>query len=168
MKFKLDTAGRNQQQAIRRALSRGLPLAGLLALAPLNVSGGESTDSSTPGKVPLPAKRVALAGDVLPPLPAPVNTDSKSGNESEEIIKVKIPTEMHTAGIMQPPPKRQLLPSETTIYVVKSGDVLCKIAKRYNTTTKTLFELNHLDCESSTHLGIGQKIIVPIISSEKK
>lgn len=45
-----------------------------------------------------------------------------------------------------------------SIYVVKQGDTLSKIAKENNTSTKNIMELNNLD-ENST-LQIGQRIIL--------
>ena len=44
-------------------------------------------------------------------------------------------------------------------YVVKSGDSLYRIAQQYNTTVKTLIDINNL---SSTSLSIGQILRIPI------
>jgi membrane-bound lytic murein transglycosylase D len=48
--------------------------------------------------------------------------------------------------------------------VVRSGDSLWIIAKRYGTTTKKIQELNNL---STTHLYIGQVLKIPGYKSEK-
>lgn len=49
--------------------------------------------------------------------------------------------------------------SEDNTYVVKSGDTLYSIAKKYKTTVLRIKELNNL---SSDILSIGQKLIIPI------
>ena len=49
-------------------------------------------------------------------------------------------------------------------HVVRSGDSLWIIAKRYGTTTKKIQELNNL---STTHLYIGQALKIPGYKSEK-
>ena len=46
----------------------------------------------------------------------------------------------------------------TSNYVVKRGDSLWIIARRFNTTTKNLQKLNNL---SNTNLHIGQVLIIP-------
>lgn len=51
------------------------------------------------------------------------------------------------------------------IYIVKPGDSLYSIAKKYNTNWKTLMDVNQL---SSNMLYIGQQIIVPGNSKELK
>ncbi|EDO6951189.1 transglycosylase SLT domain-containing protein [Campylobacter coli] len=47
----------------------------------------------------------------------------------------------------------------TKIYVVKSGDSLYKIAKKYNTSVEQIRELNKI---AKNHLSINQKLIIPI------
>ena len=47
----------------------------------------------------------------------------------------------------------------TTIYIVKSGDNLYSIARRYNVTVNEIKSLNNL---SSNLLSIGQKLSIPI------
>ena len=46
----------------------------------------------------------------------------------------------------------------TTIYIVKSGDNLYSIARRYNVTVNEIKSLNNL---SSNLLSIGQKLSIP-------
>ncbi len=59
------------------------------------------------------------------------------------------------------PTRRHGVPSS---HVVRSGDSLWIIAKRYGTTTKKIQELNNL---STTHLYIGQALKIPGYKSEK-
>ncbi|EAH6942805.1 LysM peptidoglycan-binding domain-containing protein, partial [Campylobacter coli] len=47
----------------------------------------------------------------------------------------------------------------TKIYIVKSGDSLYKIAKKYNTSVEQIRELNKI---AKNHLSINQKLIIPI------
>jgi len=58
-------------------------------------------------------------------------------------------------------PTRSGIPSN---HVVRSGDSLWIIAKRYDTTTKKIQELNNL---ATTHLYIGQVLKLPGYTSEK-
>ncbi len=56
-------------------------------------------------------------------------------------------------------------PSPTTnIYVVKKGDNLYDIAKRYGTSVSAIISLNNL---TSTNLSIGQELKIPINSSSQ-
>ena len=53
-------------------------------------------------------------------------------------------------------------PTTQNIYTVKSGDTLYKIANRYNTSVDELKRLNNL---SNNLLSIGQKLILPNVST---
>ena len=48
-------------------------------------------------------------------------------------------------------------PPDSTTYVVKKGDTLYQIAKKYNTTVDTIKKKNNL---SSNNLSLGQKLII--------
>jgi len=50
--------------------------------------------------------------------------------------------------------------SDATIYVVKSGDVLAKIAKAHNTSVKTIEALNDM---KTSAIKAGQKLKVPVM-----
>ena len=54
-------------------------------------------------------------------------------------------------------PKKETTPSQNEVYIVKSGDSLYSIAKKYNTTVDELKRLNNL---TSNMLSIGQKLKV--------
>ena len=54
-------------------------------------------------------------------------------------------------------------PKSTNIYIVKKGDSLYQIAKKYNTTVAELKKLNNL---TSNLLSINQELIVPGIKEE--
>lgn len=47
---------------------------------------------------------------------------------------------------------------DITIYIVKSGDNLYEIAKKYNTTVQDLIEYNNL---STTTLNVGMQLLIP-------
>lgn len=49
-------------------------------------------------------------------------------------------------------------PTETTIYLVKSGDSLEKIARRHNTSVEVIKKFNNL---KSNKIQVGQKIKIP-------
>ena len=49
--------------------------------------------------------------------------------------------------------------SSMIIYIVKEGDTLWNIAKRYKTTMEDLISLNNL--ENANNLSIGQKLFIP-------
>ncbi|MBW2649341.1 MAG: LysM peptidoglycan-binding domain-containing protein, partial [Deltaproteobacteria bacterium] len=46
-----------------------------------------------------------------------------------------------------------------SVYVVKRGDILERIARRYGTTMKALMELNNL--RSKNRIYVGQKLKIP-------
>lgn len=56
------------------------------------------------------------------------------------------------------PVKTPTIPSEETIYIVKSGDNLYSIANNYNVTVSEIKEANNL---TSNLLSIGQSLIIP-------
>ena len=55
-------------------------------------------------------------------------------------------------------PPQEEEPSNLITYIVKSGDTLYSIAKRYNTTVDELKKINNL---SSNMLSIGQQLLIP-------
>ena len=63
--------------------------------------------------------------------------------------------------VLKIPTKQTITPSETT-YVVKSGDSLYSIARKYNTTVKDLMKYNNL---TSNLLSIGQTLKIPTSES---
>ena len=66
--------------------------------------------------------------------------------------------------ILKIPEKEEIIP-ETNIYIVKSGDSLYQIAKKYNTTVDELKKINNL---TSNILSIGQKITIPTKIAEEE
>ncbi len=49
-------------------------------------------------------------------------------------------------------------PGEYTVYIVKSGDNLYNIAKRYNLNVKDIVDYNNL---ATTNLSVGQRLLIP-------
>ena len=83
-----------------------------------------------------------------------------------QILKIRMPNnqEMVVEECIGPdytPPDTNATPVLTT-YMVKSGDNLYAIAKRYNTTASAIMLLNNLP---NTNLAIGQKLKIPAQSS---
>lgn len=63
--------------------------------------------------------------------------------------------------VLKIPTKQTITPSEIT-YVVKSGDSLYSIARKYNTTVNDLMKYNNL---TSNLLSIGQTLKIPTSES---
>ncbi|MCF7907678.1 MAG: peptidoglycan DD-metalloendopeptidase family protein [Candidatus Omnitrophica bacterium] len=61
-------------------------------------------------------------------------------------------------------PQPEVAPLKKINYIIKSGDSLWKISKRYGTTPEELMKINKIP--SPNNLQIGQKILIP--HSEKK
>ena len=69
--------------------------------------------------------------------------------------KLQVPSVSASATLSTPTPATG---GESSVYVVKSGDTLDKIAKNHSTTVKTIMSLNSL---KSTKINIGQKLKLP-------
>lgn len=83
-----------------------------------------------------------------------------------QILKIRTPNNEENVieeciGPDYTPPDTNATPVLTT-YMVKSGDNLYAIAKRYNTTASAIMLLNNLP---NTNLAIGQKLKIPAQSS---
>lgn len=61
------------------------------------------------------------------------------------------------------PPSPKAKASETTVYVVKPGDSVYNIARRYNTTVHRLLTLNRI---AADNLQVGQKVRIPSREAE--
>jgi LysM repeat protein len=57
-----------------------------------------------------------------------------------------------------PAAARQVQSNDSSVYVVKSGDMLGKIAQKFKTTVKRLREVNNLP---SDRIRVGQKLKLP-------
>lgn len=66
--------------------------------------------------------------------------------------------------LMIPTQKEQPVPGEYTIYKVKSGDTLYKIANQYDIDVSYLIEYNNL---SGSNLSIGQQLLIPVQQENK-
>ncbi len=83
-----------------------------------------------------------------------------NGLKSRNYIKVgwslKVPTKKaYASTVTRPSLKRGK--DNTSLYVVRKGDSLWKIARRFGTTTQTIQAFNHL---GSSNLSIGQALII--------
>ena len=78
--------------------------------------------------------------------------------------RLKIPVKRgYTARPSPPPPKRRA--AKSTTHVVKKGDSLWILAKRYGTTTRKIQQANRM---RGTRLHIGQVLKIPGESKAKK
>lgn len=57
------------------------------------------------------------------------------------------------------------IPGEYTVYTVKPGDTLYKIANTYDINVNDLIEYNNL---SSTNLSVGQQLLIPAVQEESE
>jgi len=84
-------------------------------------------------------------------LPAVINTSSPNAVARQPL---SVPLQPATVAPIAPPGA----PADTTIYTVKPGDTLGKIARLHHTSSQKLKALN--DMKTST-IKIGQKLKVP-------
>ena len=80
------------------------------------------------------------------------------------VAKPVLPPLPEKAALPQKPVKRPMLPPQvkpgkTTVYVVKPGDCLSKIAQQFNVEQSDIIKLNNL--KDSNKIRAGQKLIVP-------
>lgn len=153
MKTKLNRESRERQNAIRKALAAGIPLAGLLSATLFTVGCGERT-APVMGRIEVIPTNSECApvvrGDVVPRQ------------------KPEIPRVPPTAGFpTPPPPKRPDLPKEIENYTVQAGDTLSKIARSRKTSLEVLMRLNEFSREQADQLKAGQQIRVPLLPNRK-
>lgn len=74
--------------------------------------------------------------------------------------EIKIPASGEVSTLPEPQPAEHAnaqISSETETYVVKSGDSLSRIAKKYSTTVRQLMSVNNL---KNHNIKVGQKLLV--------
>lgn len=79
-------------------------------------------------------------------------------NDIEEANSLKNNYKTYAESIIKALANYQGIPYYENIYIVKKGDSLYSISKKYNTTVNKLKEINNL---TSNLLSIGQKLIIP-------
>ena len=93
------------------------------------------------------ALSLAACGTAATPSPSPTPTPSPT----VELLPTVEPSSE---------PSPTVAPSATTVYVVKKGDTLIAIAKRFKITLKALQAANP-QVTDPTKLQIGQKLVIP-------
>jgi LysM repeat protein len=135
-----------------------LLLAGLLvaafaavAVARLSGSGGPAGVGASESNEPTasPAATQASATPTPEPSVSPTDAPTVAPTEAPSIAPSAPPTAAPTAA---PTPVYQT-------YIVKSGDTLERIARRFGTTVNAIMELNGLT--DRNRLSIGQKLLIP-------
>jgi len=92
--------------------------------------------------------------------------DANPGIDAKKLqIKAKLQIPAGTTAASADAPKAgaestAAAPGDSTIYIVKSGDILMKIAKEHNTTVKALQALNDM---KTSAIKAGQKLKVPVM-----
>ena len=103
---------------------------------------------------------IVQAGDSLYSIAKRFNTTVdeiiKSNNLTSTLLQIG--DKLIIPGYTNITPPQEEEPSNLITYIVKSGDTLYSIAKRYNTTVDELKKINNL---SSNMLSIGQQLLIP-------
>ena len=66
------------------------------------------------------------------------------------------------AALERPPPPRRPLAPTPRVYVVKPGDTLSKIAKRFGLTIDVLIAANQETIKDPNKIAIGDQVIIPV------
>lgn len=88
-----------------------------------------------------------------------VNIDISVDIEYYKKMKIDLINEINTNG------EREIQDYSILMYIVKKGDSLWKIAKRFGSTVEDIATLNGIEDENS--INIGQKIFIPNYKKEK-
>lgn len=124
-----------------------------VSVAQLKSWNGLSSDRIVAGKV-LKILKKNVATDI--PKPAPLEEKESPLREPAPTTTVKSPTKSQPATMASTGVAAQK--KTRSVYVVKSGDTLWALARRYNTSVDAIKSANKLRTDK---LNIGQKIIIP-------
>ncbi|HEX3032331.1 MAG TPA: LysM peptidoglycan-binding domain-containing protein [Bacillota bacterium] len=108
--------------------------------------------------IPVPATTTTPEPTTTTPEPT-TTTPEPTTTTPEPTTTTPMPTTTPEPTTTTPMPTTTL-PPNTFVYIVRPGDTLYKIAKRFNTTVSTLVALNGIT--NPDVLSIGQPLIVPI------
>lgn len=158
------------QWLIAGAVSLVLHVVGIGALLALNsperpadvvepprLAATASSEPSESGKAE-PEKESA---GPLTPSPAVRPEPVKDEKPAKSEIPAKDEKPARTVSLEPKASPEKPVSSDTTTYVVKKGDNLTTIARRYSLTAAELSELNGKDVKTFSRLRIGQSIRVP-------
>ena len=153
MKTKLNRESRERQNAIRKSLAAGIPLAGLLSATLFTAGCGERT-APVMGRIEV----IPTSSECAPVI----------RGEAVSTPKQPAPSVLRTPGVpIPPPPKLPDLPKEIENYTVQAGDTLSKIARSRKTSLEILMRLNEFSREQADQLKAGQRIRVPVLPNRK-
>lgn len=129
-----------------------------------------TTTPSFPGATPGGGVYVIAQGDLLSTIARKNGVTLKALEEANPGVdakklqighKLQIPAGTAGADVAKAGPDAATTASgDATTYVVKSGDVLAKIAKAHNTSVKTIEALNDM---KTSAIKVGQKLKVPVM-----
>jgi LysM repeat protein len=134
------------------------------------VPPARSTDLIPPAAQGEPKEYVIVKGDTLAAIAHKNGLSLKALEEANPNVnakklqigqKVQIPAgtaALATTKEAAPGTAAEAAPGDGTVYVVKSGDILLKIAKAHGTTVKKIMAMNEL---KSTSIRAGQKLKLP-------
>ena len=134
--------------AVRAASGRQAALIGILALAFVVIAGSRLAGGAQVAPAPSARPTAVVAAAATTPVPA---TPAPSAAPSPAASP---------ASTVKPTPRATLPPTPATrTYVVKSGDTLYEIARRFHTTFGAIQRLNGMG--SSTRLHAGDVLKIP-------
>lgn len=119
--------------------------AALLTLEIAMLSSASASGTATPTPKPQAPAPVATS---VPPPPPPI-TLTPTQTATLPAIPPATPTATRSAT---------LIPSRGIIYVVRAGDTLYSIARRYGTTVEAIMAANRL---TNYNISIGQQLVIP-------
>jgi LysM repeat protein len=129
--------------ALRTAGGRQAGLVGILAVAFIVIAGSRLAGASPPAASPRPTSVVAAAGAT--PVPSTLPSAAPAA---------ATPLPAATAVATQPAPLATLPATPATrTYIVKRGDTLYEIARRFHTTVATIQQLNGMGSSTMLHAG---------------
>ena len=139
-KVPLNPEHRAGQKKIRKMLAAGLPLAALMS----GLAGCDSLFARTAGDPPRP--------------------EEPEVREGKGAVRGKMPAEPARPAVSQerinPPVAGRMMvePPGPAVHVVKKGDTLGSIARKYGITVGKLKKLNGFTDQQADRLTVGQKI----------
>jgi len=110
-----------------------------------------------PGKI---SKTIVLKPVTEPPVKPSIIVDNNITKDDLSTEEMILPAELVPVGEEPPKEIKQEIKEEFAVYVVKKGDSLLGIAKRFGIDTTNLAKINHL--KKRQLLRVGQKLRIPL------
>jgi hypothetical protein len=133
------------------------------ALLTLDISLYASPMASEARPVAAPPTAPSISAGAMPTAPAAptmqVSEPRVEPNPPPTVVpSFPTPTFMPIVPTLVPTPVPTVTPSTTTMYIVRTGDTMYSIARRFNTTVDAIKAANHL---FSDQIRVGQVLVIP-------